>query len=154
MSRIELPLMRDSISTSVQTDGWRRTGEAVNLGALMKGAPTPFTAHPPFSVKLSAPRPTPTSALRYLTASAPSVWSFAYLFGLPIVLVMWVEDWFLSDKIGLGMKVATSACVGYLASIAMLLLTSALHLHLPQILSFGIVGAIPAAACSWLAGRT
>jgi hypothetical protein len=33
---------------------------------------------------------------------------FGYLFGLPIVLVMWVEDWFLSDKIGLGMKVATS----------------------------------------------
>jgi len=23
---------------------------------------------------------------------------FAYLFGLPIVLIMWVEDWFLSDK--------------------------------------------------------
>jgi uncharacterized protein YqgC (DUF456 family) len=61
---------------------------------------------------------------------------FGYLFGLPIVLVMWVEDWFLSDKIGLGMKVATSACVGYVASIAMLLLTSALHLQLPQILSF------------------
>src|SRR3984893_19202565 len=52
---------------------------------------------------------------------------FGYLFGLPIVLVMWVEDWFLSDKTGLGMKVATSACVGYVASIAMLLLTSALH---------------------------
>jgi hypothetical protein len=79
---------------------------------------------------------------------------FAYLFGLPIVLVMWVEDWFLSDKIGLGMKVATSACVGYLASIAMLLLTSALHLQLPQILSFGIVGSILAAVCSWLARRT
>jgi hypothetical protein len=57
---------------------------------------------------------------------------FGYLFGLPIVLVMWVEDWFLSDKIGLArMKVATSACVGYVASIAMLLLTSALHLQLP-----------------------
>ena len=40
---------------------------------------------------------------------------FGYLFGLPIVLVMWVEDWFLSDKIGPGMKVATSACVGYVA---------------------------------------
>ena len=79
---------------------------------------------------------------------------FAYLFGLPIVLVMWVEDWFLSDKIGLGMKVATSACVGYVACIAMLLLTSALHLQIPQILSFGIVGAIPAAVCSWLAGTT
>jgi hypothetical protein len=34
---------------------------------------TPSTVHPPFSVKLSAPRPTLTSALRYLTASAPSV---------------------------------------------------------------------------------
>src|SRR6266849_2094422 len=79
---------------------------------------------------------------------------FAYLFGRPIVLVMWVEDWFLSGKIGLGMKVATSACVGYLASIAMLLLTSALYLQPPQILSFGIVGAIPAAVCSWLAGAT
>ncbi len=79
---------------------------------------------------------------------------FGYLFGLPIVLVMWLEDWFLSDKIGLGMKVATPACVGYVASIAMLLLTSALHLQLPQILGFGIVGAIPAAACSWLAGTT
>ena len=80
---------------------------------------------------------------------------FGYFFGLPIVLVMWVEDWFLSDKIGLGMKVATSACVGYVASIAMLLLlTSALHLQLPQIPSFGIVGAIPAAVCSWLAGTT
>ena len=77
---------------------------------------------------------------------------FGYLFGLPTVL--WVEDWFLSDKIGLGMKVATSACVGYIASIAMLLLTSALQLQLPQILSFGIVGAIPAAVCSWLAGTT
>jgi hypothetical protein len=31
---------------------------------------------------------------------------FVYLFGLPIVLVMWVEDRFLSDKIGLGMKCA------------------------------------------------
>ena len=58
---------------------------------------------------------------------------FGYLFGLPIVLVMWLEDWFLSDKIGLGMKVATSACVGYVASIAMQLPTSALHLQLPQI---------------------
>jgi hypothetical protein len=78
---------------------------------------------------------------------------FAYLFGVLIVLVMWVEDWFLSHKIGLGMKVAISACVGYLTSIAMLLLTSSRHLHLPEILSFGIVGAIPAVVCSWLAGK-
>src|SRR5882757_11581005 len=35
-----------------------------------------------------------------------------------------------------------------------LLLTSALHLQLPQILSFGIVGSILAAVCSWLARRT
>jgi hypothetical protein len=79
---------------------------------------------------------------------------FVYLFALPIVLVMWFEDWLLSDKIGLGIKVATSACVGYLGSIALLLFTTALHIPLPQILSFGLVGAIPAATCSWLAGRT
>jgi hypothetical protein len=79
---------------------------------------------------------------------------FAYLFALPIVLVMWVEDWLLFDKIGLAMKIATSTCVGYLGSIALLLLTTALHIPLPQILSFGLVGAIPAATCSWLAGRT
>jgi hypothetical protein len=79
---------------------------------------------------------------------------FAYLFGLPIVLIMWVEDWLLSDRIGWGTKVATSACVGYISSILMLLATSARHIELPQILSFGLVGALPAAACSWLAGRT
>jgi hypothetical protein len=79
---------------------------------------------------------------------------FVYLFALPIVLVMWLEDWFLSDKVGLGMKVATSACVGYLGSIVLLMITTALQIPLPQILSFGLVGAIPAATCSWLAGRT
>jgi hypothetical protein len=78
---------------------------------------------------------------------------FAYLFGLPIVIIMWFEDWLLSDKITLGTKIATSACVGYLGSILMLLATSARHIEIPQILSFGLVGAIPAVTCSWLAGR-
>jgi hypothetical protein len=77
---------------------------------------------------------------------------FAYLFALPVVLVMWIEDHFLSSKIGLRWKVVTSACVGYAAAIAMLLITSALQLPLPEILSFGITGAVSAAVCSWLSG--
>jgi hypothetical protein len=78
---------------------------------------------------------------------------FAYLFGLPIVLLMWAEDAFLSDKISLRAKVVTSACTGYGAAVAMLLLTASAQLHLPEISTFGIVGAISAAVCSWLAGR-
>jgi hypothetical protein len=78
---------------------------------------------------------------------------FAYLFGLPIVIIMWVEDWLLSDKITLGTKIATSACVGYIGSIVMLLALSARHIQIAHILSFGLVGAIPAATCSWLSGR-
>ncbi len=77
---------------------------------------------------------------------------FAYLFGLPIVLIMWAEDQFLSGRLGPIWKMITSACVGYASSIAMLLMTSALHIALPQILTFGLAGAIPAAVCSWLSG--
>jgi hypothetical protein len=79
---------------------------------------------------------------------------FGYLFGLPIVLVMWVEDWFLSDKNG-AKNESRHICVRGIRGLHRnAAATSALHLQLPQILSFGIVGAIPAAVCSWLAGTT
>ena len=68
-------LCRDSIFISFRTDNWRRAGEAVNLGAQMTHAPTLFTGQPPFFGKLSTPRPTHTSTPKYLTASAPFVWS-------------------------------------------------------------------------------
>jgi hypothetical protein len=77
---------------------------------------------------------------------------FAYLFGLPVVLIMWAEDWWLADKISLPVKIVTSACVGYVAVIAILLMVATRHLSLHECLTFGIVGAIPAAICSWLAG--
>jgi hypothetical protein len=77
---------------------------------------------------------------------------FAYLFGLPVVLIMWAEDWWLADKISLPVKIVTSACVGYVAIIAILLMAATRHLSLHECLTFGIVGAIPAAICSWLAG--
>jgi hypothetical protein len=77
---------------------------------------------------------------------------FANLFGLPVVLIMWAEDWWLADKINLPVKVVTSACVGYVAVIAILLMAATRHLSLHECLTFGIVGAIPAAICSWLAG--
>jgi hypothetical protein len=77
---------------------------------------------------------------------------FAYLFGFPVVLIMWGADWWLSDKISMPVKVVTSACVGYVAIFALLLMAATRHLTLHECLTFGIVGAIPAAFCSWLAG--
>lgn len=76
---------------------------------------------------------------------------FAYLFGLLPALVMWLEDWWLCERINLPAKVATSALTGYVAVIALLLLnTAAGQVKLPQIISFGLVGAIPAVICSLL----
>jgi hypothetical protein len=67
---------------------------------------------------------------------------------------MWVEDWFLSDKNG-AKNESRHICVRGIRGLHRnAAATSALHLQLPQILSFGIVGAIPAAVCSWLAGTT
>jgi hypothetical protein len=76
---------------------------------------------------------------------------FAYLFGILPALVMWLEDWWLCERISLPAKVVTSALTGYVAVIALLLLnTAAGQVKLPQIISFGLVGAIPAAICSLL----
>lgn len=78
---------------------------------------------------------------------------FAYLFGILPALVMWLEDWWLCEKISLPAKILTSAVTGYLAVIVLLLLNTAPgQVKLPQILTFGIVGAVPAAICSLLSG--
>ncbi|MDB5566850.1 MAG: hypothetical protein JWP84_3416 [Tardiphaga sp.] len=77
---------------------------------------------------------------------------FAYWFGLIPSLVMWLEDWFLEDRMRLWPKVVTSAVVGYAVSIAMMLIWTAVPIPLRQILTFGIVGAVQGAVCSWLSG--
>ena len=76
---------------------------------------------------------------------------FAYVFGLPIVLVMWFEDWLLEGKMGLWPKLLTSAITGYVTVIALLVVATSRPLSMREILTFGIVGAIPAVVCSWLA---
>ena len=76
---------------------------------------------------------------------------FAYLFGLPIVLVIWAEDWWMWRRIPIWLKVLTSAVTGYAASIAMLVALTSRTLSVHEILTFGIVGAVPAAVCSLLA---
>ena len=75
---------------------------------------------------------------------------FAYLFGLPIALLMWAEDALLWNKIGLWPKVLSSAITGYAASIGMLAALTTRQLSVREILTFGIVGAVPAAVCSLL----
>jgi hypothetical protein len=77
---------------------------------------------------------------------------FAYWFGLIPSLLMWLEDWFLEDKIGLWPKVLTSTLFGYLISMSMMLIWTAVPIPLTQILTFGIVGAVQGALCSWLSG--
>jgi hypothetical protein len=77
---------------------------------------------------------------------------FAYWFGLIPSLVMWLEDWFLEDKMGLWPKVLTSALTGYVVSIGMMLIWTSVTIPLPQILTFGIVGAAQGLVCSWLSG--
>ena len=49
---------------------------------------------------------------------------FAYVFGLPIVLVMWFEDWLLEGKMGLWPKLLTSAITGYAGVIALLVVAT------------------------------
>ena len=77
---------------------------------------------------------------------------FAYWFGLIPSLLMWLEDWFLEDKMGLWPKVVTSAVFGYAVSIAMMLIWTSVPIPLRQILTFGIVGAVQGAVCAWLSG--
>jgi hypothetical protein len=77
---------------------------------------------------------------------------FAYWFGLIPSLIMWLEDWFLEDKMRLWPKVLTSALTGYVVSIAMMLIWTSVSIPLKQILTFGIVGAVQGLVCSWLSG--
>lgn len=79
---------------------------------------------------------------------------FAYAFGLPIVLVMWFEDWLLEGWMGLWPKLLTSAITGYVAAITLLVIATSRPLSMREIFTFGIVGAIPAVVCSWLARGT
>jgi hypothetical protein len=74
----------------------------------------------------------------------------SYLFGLLPSLVMWFADWLLFARLRHVPRIAVLAAVGYGASIAMLLIWSPAQLHLPQVLSFGIGGAVQAAVCAWL----
>ena len=75
-----------------------------------------------------------------------------YLFASLPSLVMWFADWLLFDKMHPWRRIVTLASVGYAASIVMLLVWSPAQVHLPQLLTFGFVGAVQAAVCSWLVG--
>jgi len=74
----------------------------------------------------------------------------AYLFAVLPSLMMWFADWLLYARLRPVPRIATLAVVGYAASIAMLLVWSPAELHLPQVLIFGIGGAVQAAVCACL----
>src|SRR6266700_3779296 len=75
---------------------------------------------------------------------------FAYLFAVLPSLVMLLVDWLLFERLRPWRRIVTLALVGYGASIFMLLIWSPNQLHLSQLLTFGIAGAVQAAVSSWL----
>ena len=79
---------------------------------------------------------------------------FAYIFGVLPTLVIGFGDRLLQEKIRLWPRIIIVALIGYCASIAMMSLWTAVPLPLSHLLSFGIVGAVQGAACSWLARCT
>ncbi|MDB5617083.1 hypothetical protein [Tardiphaga sp.] len=79
---------------------------------------------------------------------------FAFIFAVLPSLAMGFEDRWLEDKISLWPKVLATAAVGYGGSVAMMAVWTAMPITLPQLLMFGIVGAVQGAVCSWLAGGT
>lgn len=76
---------------------------------------------------------------------------FAYLFAVLPSLVMWSWDSLLFNRTRMWPRIATSAVVGYAASIAMLMMWAAVQVPLRYALTFGIAGAVQAAVSSWLA---
>ena len=79
---------------------------------------------------------------------------FAYIFGVLPTLVIGFVDRFLSERIGLWPKVMITATVGYVASVAMMSVWSAIPMPLAQLLTFGSVGAVQGAVCSWLSSES
>ena len=75
---------------------------------------------------------------------------FAYIFGVLPTLVIGFVDRFLDERISLWPKVAITAGVGYVASVAMMSVWAAIPMPLAQLLTFGSVGAVQGAVCSWL----
>lgn len=78
---------------------------------------------------------------------------FAYIFGVPTTLAIAVTDRFLSDRVSLWPRVLISAAVGYVASVAMMSVWTANPMPMSQLLTFGTVGAVQGAVCSWLSGN-
>jgi hypothetical protein len=79
---------------------------------------------------------------------------FAYIFGVLPTLVIGSVDRLLQEKISLWPRIMIVALVGYCASIAMMSVWTAVPFPLPQLLSFGSVGAVQGAVCSWLSRCT
>ncbi len=77
---------------------------------------------------------------------------FAYIFGVLPTLVIGFGDRFLDDRISLLPKVMITTVLGYCASVAMMSVWAAVPLSLPHLLTFGVVGAVQGAVCSWLSG--
>jgi hypothetical protein len=76
---------------------------------------------------------------------------YAYLAGIVPALIVCAIDWLLAKRLELWPKVAVCTVVGYVATVVGMF---GIHV-IPsvKVALFGMVGAIPAAICSWLSNR-
>jgi hypothetical protein len=100
-----------------------------------------------------------TSALKSGRLAELSAWPymivfmpFAYILGIGPGLAAWVTDASLSRVLRLEFRMITSAVAGYVAA-ALFLYLSSDYPTTRGALEYGIVGAIPALTCSWIADR-
>jgi hypothetical protein len=77
---------------------------------------------------------------------------FAYLVGIGPALVAWIVDELLSRVLRLEFRMITSAIAGY-AAVALFKYFLAKYPTTREILEFGIIGAIPAVACTWISDK-
>jgi hypothetical protein len=88
-----------------------------------------------------------------LLEAAPFLIPVAYMVGLLPALLVCVADEILARR-GVRRRPLWCALFGFVAAFLPLATSFAMgFLHGPFVLAFGLIGAAPGAACSWIAGR-
>ena len=78
----------------------------------------------------------------------------AYVLGLAPALVAGAANWLLASKLTFWLRVGATFCAGYIVTVLTgFVIFDTRYTSLPEVLAFGLVGAIPAAICSWLSGN-
>ena len=78
---------------------------------------------------------------------------WSYVVGFVPAIILAFVDWFLAARLRVFPRIAATALVGYALAILSAFPVWDRSIWV-ETLIFGLVGAIPAAVCSWLSGRS